>query len=186
MLPEARWFVFLVRSDGPRPKDTAALEAMQKAHIGNFERRYAEGKLITAGPVDDPTKHRRGIVVLGVGTLKEVMACFDTDPYVQGRIMRVEAHRWVTPPKGFAVVPDPKKMAEYRIARIALPPGYRGPFPTLPGGVGGKFAGENLGVILVSSTDEASIRRALDASEAIQKGGSYDVIPLYMSAGTLG
>lgn len=185
LLPEARWFVFLVRADGPRPKETAALQEMQNAHIGNFERRYAEGKLVTAGPVGDPTKHRRGIVVLGVGTLKEVMACFETDPYVQGRIMRVEAHRFATPPKGFAVVPDPSKMAEYRIARIALPTGYRGPFPTLPGGVGGKFAGENLGVILVSSTDETSIRRTLDASEAIKKGGSYDVIPLYMSAGTL-
>ena len=100
--------------------------------------------------------------------------------------MRVEAHRWAAPPKGFAVVPDPTKMAEYRIARVALPAGYKGPFPTLPGGVGGKFAGEGLGVILVSSTDEASIRRTLDASEAIRKGGSYDVIPLYMSAGTLG
>ena len=186
LLPEARWFVFLVRADGPRPKETATLEAMQRAHIGNFQRRYAEGKLVTAGPVDDPTKHRRGIVVLGVGTLKEVHACFEGDPYIEGRIMRVEAHRWATPPKGFSIVPDPAKMAEYRIARIALPAGYHGPFPTLPGGVGGKFAGENLGVILVSSTDEAAIRRTLDASEAVKKGGSYDVIPLYLSAGALG
>ncbi|RYG17648.1 hypothetical protein EON82_23615, partial [bacterium] len=165
LLPDAHWFIFLVRADGPRPKETAALQEMQKAHIGNLEKLYAEGKFVAAGPVNDPTKHRRGIVVAGAGTLKEVMACFEGDPYVENRIMRVEAHRWVTPPKGFTAPPDVAKMAEYRIARIALPAGYKGAFPSLPGGVGGKFAGENLGVILVSSTDEAAIRRTLDASE---------------------
>ena len=184
LLPEARWFVFLVRADGPRPKETAKLQAMQDAHIGNFQKRYAEGKLVTAGPVGDPTKHRRGIVVLGVGSLKDVMACFDTDPYVQGHIMRVEAHRWAVPPKGFSVAPDPNKMAEYRIVRVALK--GKEPFPTIPGGVGSKFAGEAMGVILTSSLDEATIRKAMDASPAIRAGGSYDIIPLYMSAGTLG
>lgn len=186
LLPEPRWFCFLVRSDGPRPKDNAELERMQARHIGNFEKRYAEGKLVTAGPVTDPTKHRRGIVVLGVGTKEEVLACFQDDPYVQGHIMRVEMHRWAVPPKGFATVADPNKMAEYRIARIALPAGYKGAFPSLPGGVGGKFAGESMGVILTSSTDDESIRKTLAASEAVKAGGSFDVIPLYMSAGTLG
>lgn len=184
LLPEPRWFIFLVRADGPRPKEQAKLQAMQDAHIGNFNRRFNEGKLVAAGPVSDPSKHRRGIVVLSVGTLKDVMACFETDPYVQGRIMRVEAHRWETPPKGFAVGPDPNKMAEYRIVRIALK--GKEPFPTLPGGVGGKFAGEQMGVILVSSTDDAFLRRILDASPAVKAGASYDIIPLYMSAGTLG
>lgn len=176
--------MFLVRADGPRPKDPAALAAMQKAHIGNFERRYAEGKLVAAGPVADPANHRRGIVVLGVGTRQEVLACFATDPYVQGRIMRVEAHRWAAPPKGFAIVPDPAKMAEYRLVRVACPKGV--PFPTLPGGVGGPFAGETMGAILTKTTDDAAIRRALDASPAVRAGATYDAIPLWMSAGTLG
>ncbi len=181
--PEARWFVFLVNADGPRPKEAAALEAMQKAHIGNFEQRYAEGKLVAAGPVNDPTKHRRGIVVLSVKTRKEALDCFATDPYIQNRIMRVEAHKWIEPPKGFGKA-DANKMAEYRVVRITLGP--KGPFPTLPGGVGGRFAGEKTGVILTASTDDAAIRRALDASPAIRAGGSYDVLPLWMAAGTLG
>jgi len=184
LLPEARWFVFLVRADGPRPKAAGALQAMQDAHIGNLQKRYAEGKFVTAGPVSDPTKHRRGIVVVGVGSLKEVMACFDTDPYVQNRIMRVEAHRWAASPTGFTAPPDPNKMAEYRIVRVALK--GKEPFPAIPGGVGGKFAGEQMGVILTSSVDDASIRTAMDASPAVRAGGSYDIIPLYMSAGTLG
>jgi len=183
LLPEARWFVFLVRADGPRPKDTAKLQAMQDAHIGNLQKRYAEGKLAAAGPVSDPTKHRRGIVVLGVGSLKDVMACFETDPYVQGRLMRVEAHRWETPAKGFVAVASDAKMSEYRIVRIALKD--KSPFPVIPGGVGGKFAGEQMGVILVSTTDEASLRRTLDASPAVKAGASYDIIPLYMSDGIL-
>lgn len=184
LLPPAHWFVFLVRADGPRPAQSGQLEAMQKAHIGNFERRYREGKLVTAGPVEDPAKHRRGIVVLAVGTRSDVMACFDHDPYIQNHIMRVEAHRWPTPPKGFVMPTDSTKMAEYRIVRISL--GREAPFPTLPGGVGGKFAGERLGVILTPCTDDGAIRHALDASPAVRAGASYDVIPLWLSAGTLG
>ncbi len=183
LLPEARWFVFLVRDDGPRPKDPAKLQAMQDGHIGNFQRRYAEGKLVTAGPVGDPSKHRRGIVVLGVKTRQEVTACFEGDPYIEGRIMRIEAHRWATPPVGFVVAPDPNKMAEYRLIRITLK--GKEPFPTIPGGVGGQFAGESMGVILISSTSDQEIHRALDASPAVRAGATYDIIPLYLSAGSL-
>jgi hypothetical protein len=43
-----------------------------------------------------------------------------------------------------------------------------------------------MGVILTSAVDDASIRSSMDASPAIRAGGSYDIIPLYMSAGTLG
>jgi len=92
-----------------------------------------------------------------------------------GRIVWVRDEAW-------AVASD-AKMSEYRIVRIALKD--KSPFPVIPGGVGGKFAGEQMGVILVSTTDEASLRRTLDASPAVKAGASYDIIPLYMSDGIL-
>lgn len=153
-----------MRGDGPRPSDEAELQRMQDAHIGNFEARYVEGRLVTAGPLADPTGERRGIVVLSVETREEVTACFESDPYVQNGIMLVDARRWETPPQGFAVPPDPSRMAEFRIVRIE---GMNDTsFPSLPNAVGGRFAGENGGVLLLPSNDDDAIRSALDASVA--------------------
>lgn len=90
--PKHLWWVFLVRGDGPRPKEDKDLEAMQAAHIGNFKRLFGEKKLIAAGPMKDPTQFKRGIVVLTVKTKQDVMDCFKPDPYVQGKIMNVEVH----------------------------------------------------------------------------------------------
>ncbi|MBN9503072.1 MAG: hypothetical protein BGO01_08090 [Armatimonadetes bacterium 55-13] len=87
---KSAWWVFLVKGEGPRPAADKALEEMQSAHIGNFKRLFGEKKLIAAGPVQDPTQFKRGIVVLTVKDADEVTKCFGPDPYVQGKIMNLE------------------------------------------------------------------------------------------------
>lgn len=180
-----RWFVILVRGDGPRPKDPEKGKRMQEAHIANLVKRYNEGKLVAAGPLQDPTKHRRGIAVLTVATRADVNACFKGDPYVDGRIMHVEAHKFVTPVRGFGTAPDPDSIAPHRMIRLTFPNGYKGPVPTIPGGIGGRFAGERGGVLLTRSTDEAAVEAALRGSLATRAGMAYEIVPLWMSAGTI-
>lgn len=180
-----RWFVLLVRGDGPRPKEQAALQEMQNAHIGNLVKRHGEGKLVAAGPLNDVTKHRRGIAVLTVATRAEVKACFVGDPFIDNRIMHVEAHKWITPVHGFGAVPDPEKIAPHRMVRLTFPSGYKGAFPKIPGGIGGRFAGERFGVLLTANTDDAAIESSLRASAAVRSGTAYEIVQLWMSAGTL-
>lgn len=187
MAPAApgRWFVLLVRGDGPRPKDPDEGKRKQEAHIANLNKRYQEGKLVAAGPLQDPSKHRRGIAVMTVATRAEVNACFKGDPYIDGRIMHVEAHKFVTPVRGFGAAPDPDSIAPHRMIRLTFPNGYKGPFPTLSGAVGGRFAGERGGVLLTQNTDDAAIDSALRESVASKAGMAHEIVPLWMSAGTL-
>lgn len=180
----ARWFVLLVRGGGRAPKGSD-VGAMQTAHIANFGKRFQEGKLAAAGPLEDPTKHRRGIVVLTVRTRAEVDACFTGDPYIENRMLRIEAHKWISPLNGFGAAPDPEKIAPHRMVRLTFPNGYAGPFPRIPGGVGGRFAGERGGVLLTATTDDAALASSLRASPAVQAGTAFEIVPLWMSAGTI-
>jgi len=126
--PKKLWWVFLVKGDGPRPSDQAKLQEMQNAHIGNFKRLFGLKKLISAGPLQDPTQFKRGIVVLTVKTKDDVMECFKPDPYVQGKLMNVEAHP-VTVEFGHIETQkiDPEGIEENRIVIF-------GPNPTPPVG----------------------------------------------------
>lgn len=184
-LPPARWFVLLVRDVGPRPTAAAELEAMQKAHIGNIVARYNERRFLAAGPLNDPTNHRRGIVVLNVETRADVEACFTEDPYVRAHIMRIDAHKWAEPVRGFAVAKEVDKIVPQRMIRLTSPTMTKPPLPKVPGGVGGWFAGERMGTILTATTDDAALRSALGASPAVRAGTAYEIVELYMAPGVL-
>ena len=85
------WFVFLVKGDNPPKAAPDEISQCQKAHLDNFKRLFNEGKLVTAGPLQDKTQVKRGIVVFCVRTSEEVLAAFGADPYVQKGFMKVEA-----------------------------------------------------------------------------------------------
>lgn len=87
-------FVFLTKGDVKAPADQAEREAMQKAHLGNFGKQFEAKKLIAAGPVQDPTQMRRGIVILTVDEEKEVPTLFKEDPFVRNGIMKIDAGLW--------------------------------------------------------------------------------------------
>ena len=46
------------------PDDKALVGQMQRGHIDNFKRLFAEQKLIVAGPPQDPSTLKRGIVIV--------------------------------------------------------------------------------------------------------------------------
>lgn len=85
------WWVFLVKGVRPAGTTQADIEKMQEAHINNFKRLFGEKKLLTAGPMQDPTQRLRGVVLLTVKNRKDVDECFKPDPYVQSGTMKVEA-----------------------------------------------------------------------------------------------
>lgn len=114
------WWIFLVKGDKSSPPDPVERQKRQDAHIGNFQAQFAAGRLISAGPLSDPTKVRRGIVVLRVPTEADVLKCFETDPYIQEGIMKVVARPWDAPHHGIHTEGiDAEKIVENRLAVLS-------------------------------------------------------------------
>jgi uncharacterized protein YciI len=193
------WFVFLTNGSGQRPDDRDELMKMQAAHIANFTRRFAEGKLLAAGPLNDPTRFLRGIVILRVPDKAAVLACFEGDPYVENRIMEVDAFRWDAD-RGLinTELPDPNSIEENRLllvrpargqepdsGRLAAHRAYAA--KAYPSSVHGESQdGIFRRVFLFSGTDETGIRTAmagdpLAADESIE----FDLLPLWLAKDVL-
>lgn len=86
------WFIFL-ETGRATPDDPAAVQAMQRGHIANFKRLFAAGQLQAAGPLADPSRHKRGIVVVRAASLDALTAYFQADDYVREGYMRLNAQR---------------------------------------------------------------------------------------------
>ncbi len=84
------WFVFL-ETGRPTPPDRAAVAAMQRGHIENFKRLFAEGQLFAAGPMRDPSGHKRGFVAVRAHTLQTLRGYFEPDDYVREGYMTLNA-----------------------------------------------------------------------------------------------
>jgi uncharacterized protein YciI len=111
------YFVFLVTGPTKPPPDENEVNAMQAAHIGNFKRRFAEGKLVAAGPLRYPDQTRRGIVVLSLKKGEKPLDMFEGDPYVENRILDVMAYPW-EPVGEFGAPPDPDSIIEHRLITV--------------------------------------------------------------------
>jgi uncharacterized protein YciI len=64
---------------------------MQKAHLENFKRLAGEGQLLTAGPLNDPQKQLRGIVVVRAADEQQLKKMFAPDPYIESGYLTVKA-----------------------------------------------------------------------------------------------
>jgi uncharacterized protein YciI len=84
------WFVFL-ESGKTGFTERSALEAMQRGHIANFQRLFAEKKLLAAGPLKDPSEFKRGIVVVKAPTQQELGSYFQPDQYVREGYLKLNA-----------------------------------------------------------------------------------------------
>lgn len=86
------WFIFL-ETGKPTPPDKEAVQKMQAGHIQNFKRLFGERKLFAAGPLSDPTRKKRGIVVVKARSKRELLTYFQPDDYVREGYMTVNAER---------------------------------------------------------------------------------------------
>jgi uncharacterized protein YciI len=89
---EPSFLGFLVTGKNPPKATTEEIQGYQRAHIENFKRLHGDQKLATAGPMADPTKLKRGIVVLCVKEKSEIPSLFQADPYVAKGFMELQIH----------------------------------------------------------------------------------------------
>lgn len=87
---ERDWFVFL-ETGKPTPDDKPRVAEMQRGHIENFKRLFAEKKLFAAGPLRDPSKLKRGIVVVRAADRDGLATLFQPDEYVREGYMTLNA-----------------------------------------------------------------------------------------------
>ena len=118
--PLRDWFIFL-ESGQPTPPDKEAVAAMQRRHIDNFKRLFGQGKLFGAGPLRDPARVKRGIVVVRAHSREELMDFFAPDDYVREGYMSVHAvPARVRQPLGTTDI-DPSGIEEVRILMLSRP-----------------------------------------------------------------
>jgi uncharacterized protein YciI len=115
------WFIFL-ETGKPTPEDKDAVAKMQAGHIQNFKRLFGEKKLFAAGPLSDPARKKRGIVVVKAESKAELLAYFQPDEYVrEGYLIANAARSVVHKPLNTEGI-DPDGIEEERIVLITRPP----------------------------------------------------------------
>ena len=114
------WFIFL-ETGRPTPDDPPAVQAMQRGHIDNFKRLFAAGRLQAAGPLQDPSRNKRGIVVVRAASHDQLIGYFEPDAYVREGYMRINAVR-ATPRQPLNTEGiDATRIEEVRIVLIGRP-----------------------------------------------------------------
>ena len=114
------WFIFL-ETGKQTPDDKEAVQKMQAGHIQNFKRLFGEKKLFAAGPLADPARKKRGIVVVKAESKAELLTYFQPDAYVRegylvANAVRSEVHKPLNT-EGI----DPDGIEEERIVQITRP-----------------------------------------------------------------
>lgn len=179
------WFVFL-ETGRKTPEDKAAVTAMQRGHIANFEKLFAQGRLFAAGPLRDPKGIKRGIVVVRAATLEDLVQMFQPDDYVREGYMTLNAAPAIVHKALHTEGIDVKKMEEVRILQISRPAGTpdaasiersRAFLRTLlaQGKVGAWYApqsGPVADILFINSTDNAHIEQLFSAHPDIAGGTS--------------
>lgn len=120
--PEALglWFIFL-ETGRATPDDRDAVMAMQRGHIDNFKRLFAEGRLLAAGPMADPSRSKRGLVVVRAASHAELMAYFQPDAYVREGYLQVNAVPALARRAVYTEGIDASRVEEIRIVLIGRP-----------------------------------------------------------------
>lgn len=111
-----RFWIILVSGKGSAGVPKEELQAMQKAHIDNFTRLAKLGELFAAGPMADPQKIKRGIILVEAESVEKLPDLFEPDPYVKQGFMKLEASEIVKMDGTTKVDFEEKAMDELRIA----------------------------------------------------------------------
>ena len=114
------WFIFL-ETGKPTPDDKDAVAKMQAGHIQNFKRLFGEKKLFAAGPLRDPARKQRGIVVVKAESKAELLTYFQPDEYVREGYLIANAVRSVVHKPLNTEGIDPDGIEEERIVLITRP-----------------------------------------------------------------
>lgn len=202
------YLMFFVKGEGARPSDAKESEAVAKTHFANMRAQAERGRLVAAGPVQDPTEVRRGITVLTLANRSELGDTFKGDEFVARDIMRIEAAEWKVDSKKFNPKVDPSTIVEHRLVLLKTGPG-KSPeneamhkqhcelLASMEASHGLAVWGSVLpsedksfqGVreaLIFTGADTAGIERALSADVFVQRGLlTVEILPLWMSKGVV-
>jgi uncharacterized protein YciI len=110
--------MFFITGKSSAGIEKSDLEKMQSAHLANLTRLYNEGKALIAGPLADPEKRLRGIVLLKLKDREDVRSCFRTDPYIQSGLMKIEAHPVMFDTGGIGRAKEPMQLGRYALVLV--------------------------------------------------------------------
>jgi uncharacterized protein YciI len=193
------WFIFL-ETGKKTPDDKEAVAKMQKGHIDNFVKLHGEKKLFAAGPLADPSKLKRGIVVVKANTRDEYVSYFQPDDYVREGYMTLNAERATVykPLKSEGI--DPSGIEEVRIVQITRPqapltgPQQKDDHAFLKGlvdraAVGAWYtleSGSNAEILFCRSTDTAAVTALFADLPSVKAAKSTVLVwPQYIGKGVV-
>ena len=84
------FWMFLTTGKSTVAYERSQIEEMQKKHRANFRRLADAGTLLVAGPMSDPKKILRGIVILKMKDTSKLKEMFKPDPYVEKGLMTID------------------------------------------------------------------------------------------------
>lgn len=191
------WFVFL-ETGKPTPPDRERVTAMQRGHIENFKRLFDKKALFAAGPLRDPSAHKRGIVVVEAPTHTALASLFEPDEYVREGYLTLNAVPCIANRALAAEGIDPNTIEEVRIVllmRVAglsaadaadhrvrlrelVERGRFGAWYTLD-------SGPIAEVLFSRERDEQVLRVALAALPTVKAGAPVAIWPQYLGKGVL-
>lgn len=202
-----QFWIFLVTGKSTEGVEKEAITAKQKAHIDNFTRLAKAKQLFLAGPLADPTKVKRGIVLVAAEDEKQIPDLFLPDPYVKEEFMKLDVSE-ITKMDGKTVVDlDATGLDELRIAVLDRAVGLAGrEGPELEAALSaheaywGKWRAAkkvalrcrftdqspHFGIILFPKSDDAEIKALLDGDSMIStKMLNYSLMPQYLGKGAV-
>ncbi len=117
----AKYWIFLVTGLPTTDVPQEELRAKQAAHLENFGRLAKANQLLAAGPLRDPDRRLRGIVVVQAARAEQIPAYFEPDPYISEGFMCLETHRIVDQVGDTFLPPDDAGLEEVRIVIWSYP-----------------------------------------------------------------
>lgn len=86
---EKLYWIYLVSGKPTSDLQPAELQKLQAAHLGNFGKLAASGKILIVGPLRDPENKKRGIILVKAKDDQEISKMFEADPYVKEGYMKI-------------------------------------------------------------------------------------------------
>lgn len=202
-----RFWIFLVTGKGSAGVPKEELQAMQKSHIDNFTRLAKLNQLFAAGPMADPQKHKRGIILVEAESEEKLTELFEPDPYVKQGYMKLEASEIVKMDGNTKVDFEEKAMEELRIAVLDRAVGEAGKSgdelkaahqahedywtkwrAAKKVALRCKFtdSSPHFSIIIFPKSDDAEIKKLLDGDPLVStKMINYSLMPQYLMKGAV-
>jgi uncharacterized protein YciI len=96
-------YFFVILKTGPnKTKDKRFTDSCFAGHFANMGKMEAAGQLIVAGPFGKNNQQMRGLFILNAASLADAQQLVQTDPAVNGRLLRAEVYPWY----GSAALPE--------------------------------------------------------------------------------